>query len=83
MSEIFHIFADIMTDEQIAAKKEHAGEKKASMKRWCKDKNNFAIFQIIRHHFKLRKKFGVYENTFVFCFVFCEHICTFAGNKLI
>ena len=33
MSEIFHIFADIMTDEQIAAKKEHAGEKKASMKR--------------------------------------------------
>ena len=33
MSEIFHIFADNMTDEQIAAKKEHAGEKKASMKR--------------------------------------------------
>ena len=33
MSEIFHIFASIMTDEQIAAKKEHAGEKKASMKR--------------------------------------------------
>ena len=33
MSEIFHIFANIMTDEQIAAKKEHAGEKKASMKR--------------------------------------------------
>lgn len=33
MSEIFHIFADIMTDEQVAAKKEHAGEKKASMKR--------------------------------------------------
>ena len=33
MSEIFHIFADIMTDEQIAAKKVHAGEKKASMKR--------------------------------------------------
>ena len=33
MSEIFHIFADIMTDEQITAKKEHAGEKKASMKR--------------------------------------------------
>ena len=33
MSEIFHIFASIMTEEQIAAKKEHAGEKKASMKR--------------------------------------------------
>ena len=33
MSEIFHIFANIMTEEQIAAKKEHAGEKKASMKR--------------------------------------------------
>ena len=33
MSEIFHIFADNMTDEQIAAKKEHAGEKKVSMKR--------------------------------------------------
>ena len=33
MSEISHIFADNMTDEQIAAKKEHAGEKKASMKR--------------------------------------------------
>ena len=33
MSEIFHIFASIMTDEQITAKKEHAGEKKASMKR--------------------------------------------------
>lgn len=33
MSGIFCIFADNMTDEQIAAKKEHAGEKKASMKR--------------------------------------------------
>ena len=33
MSEIFFFFANIMTDEQIAAKKEHAGEKKASMKR--------------------------------------------------
>ena len=33
MSEIFHIFANIMTDEQIAAKKEHAGEKRVSMKR--------------------------------------------------
>ena len=33
MSEIFYIFASIMTDEQIAAKKEHAGEKRVSMKR--------------------------------------------------
>lgn len=33
MSEIFHIFADNMTEEQIAAKKEYAGKKKASMKR--------------------------------------------------
>ena len=33
MSEIFHIFASIMTEEQIAAKKEHAGEKRVSMKR--------------------------------------------------
>ncbi len=33
MSGNYCIFANIMTDEQIAAKKEHAGEKKASMKR--------------------------------------------------
>ena len=33
MSGNYCIFADNMTDEQIAAKKEHAGEKKASMKR--------------------------------------------------
>ena len=33
ISWICPIFADNMTDEQIAAKKEHAGEKKASMKR--------------------------------------------------
>ena len=33
MSGNYCIFANIMTEEQIAAKKEHAGEKKASMKR--------------------------------------------------
>lgn len=33
MLGIYCIFASSMTDEQIAAKKEHAGEKKASMKR--------------------------------------------------
>ena len=33
MSGNYRIFADNMTEEQIAAKKEHAGEKKASMKR--------------------------------------------------
>ena len=33
MLGIYCIFAISMTDEQIAAKKEHAGEKKASMKR--------------------------------------------------
>lgn len=33
MSGNYCIFADNMTEEQIAAKKEHAGEKKASMKR--------------------------------------------------
>ena len=33
MSGNYCIFADNMTDKQIAAKKEHAGEKKASMKR--------------------------------------------------